>query len=102
MVTKTQVIDFLSSKEIIQEFSKNWIIHISLFWSFARWEQNLNSDLDLLYDISKNSNATLWTIQELEDILVKKLNVSKVDFVNKNKVNPMLKKYIEKDLIVVF
>lgn len=92
----------LSSEEFKQKFISSWITHLSLFGSYARNEATKDSDLDLVYELDWKHITTLWTLQYLEDILVKEFNVKKVDFVSKRKINPYLKPYIEKDLTPIF
>ncbi len=93
---------WLKSEKIKQKFISSGISHLSLFWSYARNEATKESDLDLLYELDWTFSTTLWTLQDLEDILVKKFKVKKVDFVSKRKINPYLKPYIEQDLISIF
>jgi predicted nucleotidyltransferase len=93
---------WLSSEKIKQQFISSGISHLSLFWSYARNEATKESDLDLLYELDWTFKTTLWTLQYLEDILVKKFKVKKVDFVSKRKINSYLKSYIEQDLINIF
>lgn len=92
----------LSSKEIKKKFNSLGISHLSLFGSYARNEATKDSDLDLIIELSSNNQVTLWTLQELQDILVKKIKVKKVDFITKRKINSYLKPYIEKDLVTIF
>ena len=92
----------LQSKEIKDKFISSWISHLSLFWSYARNEATKNSDLDLIIELDWNHNTTLFTLQGLENILIKEIWVKRVDFVSKRKINPYLRPYIEKDIITIF
>jgi predicted nucleotidyltransferase len=102
MSQKEIIIQKLSSFDMKKKFLSSGISHISLFWSFARWENNPESDLDLLYELSPQSNTTLWDLQELEEFIIDSLDVSRVDFVSKKRLNPQLSSYIQKDLIQIF
>jgi len=71
---------------------------VSIFGSYARGEENENSDLDIL--ISLNDDLNLLEIigmeQELEDILG-----MKVQIITDRSIKPQLKEYIYHDLIPV-
>lgn len=102
-MTQSEVIrKKLSSEKIKNRFITSGISHLSLFWSYARNEATKNSDLDLLIELSENSNVTLWTLEELQEMLIKEISVKRVDFVTKRKIKPYLRSYIEKDLIIIF
>lgn len=102
MNTLKTITEILSSEDVKQKFISSWISHIWLFWSYARNEATKDSDLDLLIELDGNNITTIWKIQELEDLLVQKLKIKKVDFVTNKKLNTYLKPYIEKDLIHIF
>lgn len=87
----------------LKDFLKQyWIKHLSVFWSYARWEQKKDSDLDLYITIWEDSNLSLFWLQEIEDKITKELNVPRVDFITNRSVNPNLRKFIKKDLIKIF
>jgi predicted nucleotidyltransferase len=69
---------------------------IAVFGSYARGEQDSESDLDLLIDF--NSQVNLLDIIGLEQELSEILGI-KVDLITLNSVNNRLKPYIQKDLI---
>lgn len=69
---------------------------IAVFGSYARGEQDLESDLDLLIDF--NSQVNLLDIIGLEQELSEILGI-KVDLITLNSVNDRLRPYIQKDLI---
>ncbi len=94
--------NWLKSKKIMQEFISSWISHLSLFWSYARNEATKDSDLDLLYELDWTFKTTFYSLDCLENLLKRKFNIKKVDFVSKKKINPFLKSNIEKDLIPIF
>ncbi len=73
---------------------------IGIFGSFARNEQNPESDLDIL--IHLNSDISLLDLVRMERELSQILG-TKVDLVTEESIkNPKLKKYIEKDLEIIF
>ncbi|WP_299290927.1 nucleotidyltransferase family protein [uncultured Mucilaginibacter sp.] len=71
---------------------------IGIFGSFARGENKPNSDLDILIDFEQDLN--LLEIIGLEQELTEVLGI-KVDLITLKSLNPALKKYIEKDLILL-
>ena len=75
-------------------------VKIGIFGSFAINEQNSESDLDIL--INLNSDISLMDLVRMERELSKILG-TKVDLVTEASIkNPLLKKYIEKDLEIIF
>ena len=69
---------------------------IGVFGSYARGDQESESDLDLLIDF--HSQVNLLDIIGLEQELSEILKI-KVDLVTVNSVNNRLKPYIQQDLI---
>ncbi|MFC3414205.1 nucleotidyltransferase family protein [Algoriphagus hitonicola] len=69
---------------------------IGVFGSYARGEENENSDLDILidFDIKVDLLELIGIEQELSELLG-----IKVDLITLRSVNPSLKPYIESDLI---
>ncbi|MCL2062913.1 MAG: nucleotidyltransferase domain-containing protein [Candidatus Cloacimonetes bacterium] len=61
------------------------IKRVGIFGSYARGEQQANSDLDLLYDYDDaNEHSTddiLSYIEEINDSLIKITNATKIDYV---------------------
>ena len=94
------VITFLKSKECVDFFKKYWIKKVDLFWSYARWEETKNSDLDLL--VSCNEICRFKDFLIIEDFLIKKLNIKFVDIWEHISINKIIWPYIEKDLLTIF
>lgn len=69
---------------------------VGVFGSYARGEENENSDLDILIDFDQKID--LLEIIGLEQELTEILGV-KVDLVTRRSINEALKIYIEADLI---
>ena|SRR5258708_14662956 len=65
-----------------------------IFGSYARGEQNENSDIDILVEFPEGK--TLYDLIELEDRL-KKILQKDVDVVTYNSISQHLKKYIFSD-----
>lgn len=69
---------------------------VGVFGSYARGEESQKSDIDILVDF--NSKINLLDLIGLEQELSEVLGI-KVDLVTFNSLNPLLKPYIEQDLI---
>jgi len=95
-----RIINKLKRKTIKEMFLKNNIEHIYLFWSYARWENKKDSDLDIIYD---TWDKFLWLFQliRLKEDLENKLKI-RLDMVEQTSINKHYKPYIEKDKILIF
>ncbi|SFV60435.1 nucleotidyltransferase [hydrothermal vent metagenome] len=71
---------------------------IYIFGSYAREEQNEQSDIDILIDFDKTPD--LLTFIELEEFLSNRLHKS-VDLVPKRKLKPQLRDTILKEAIAI-
>jgi len=85
---KKQIIDFFKDKDIKK---------VELFGSFARGEQNKNSDIDLLIDFKDG----LFEFVKLKNSLEEKLN-KKVDLVTKDSISPYIWEYVKNDVKVIY
>ncbi|MCK4313076.1 MAG: nucleotidyltransferase family protein [Candidatus Cloacimonetes bacterium] len=72
---------------------------IGIFGSFARNENDKESDIDILVDFRKKINLLDLVGIELD---LSELLGLKVDLVTERSINPKLKKYIYKDLKVIY
>jgi predicted nucleotidyltransferase len=88
-------------KNIILESLKQYNpLFIGLFGSFARNEQNVNSDIDIL--VSFQNGISLLRLIRLEDELSARLG-RKVDLVTAGSIkNKRLKRNISNDLQIIF
>lgn len=81
---------------------------IGIFGSFARNEENANSDIDILYQIENIKDylekysgwKSITHIVEMKEFLKNELQRD-VDFVDKSALDSIANKYIQKDLIYV-
>ncbi len=71
----------------------------SIFGSYARGEQNVNSDLDIIIDAP--DGMTLFDMSGLLNELEDTLGI-KVDLITYGGVHPRIEPYISKDAVVIF
>jgi uncharacterized protein len=84
---------------IIRELLKYKPLLIGIFGSYARNENNSESDLDIL--VSFDSDITLFDIIGLEQELTKKLGI-KVDLVTEKSLSKKIEPYINQNLINIY
>jgi uncharacterized protein len=84
---------------IIRELLQYKPILIGIFGSYARNENNAESDLDIL--VSFDSDITLFDIIGLEQELTKKLGI-KVDLVTEKSLSKKIEPYINQNLINIY
>jgi len=80
-------------KKVVSKFNPKLV---GVFGSYARGEQQRESDLDILVDF--NESVNLIELIGLEQELTELLGI-KVDLVTLKSVNPSLNAYIQQDLI---
>ena len=74
------------------------LTEIALFGSTSREESRMDSDIDILIDLSKNTSADFFNIAfQLQDLF----HPVKVDIVTRKGIKTSYFKSIEKDLIYV-
>lgn len=97
------VIDSLQDKTVQAQLHKYWIKHLRLFGSYAKWKNNISSDIDLLYDFTDQDPSQLdWrglfsALPYLENILKKK-----IDLINIKYIDPLLEEEIMNTKQLVF
>lgn len=88
------------NREIIRNICQdNQIKYLGLFGSYARGDNRPDSDIDLLIEFGdRKSLFDLMRVKkEFEDKLDKE-----VDLVLKNNIKPLVKPYIEQDLMTLY
>lgn len=73
---------------------------LALFGSYSRDEATDKSDVDILFKLKKEQKLSIFKYLKLLTFLENKLQ-HKVDLVREEKIKPMLKEYISKDIIYV-
>lgn len=100
-MNKDSLILLLQKDEIKNILNELWIKHLYLVWSYSRWDNTKDSDIDLVYE--KNTNTRVWWIKFIQNkmLLEKKLN-KKIDLVNINYIYKGIKNNIEKDKVLIY
>jgi len=91
----------LRRPDIKKLFNKNNVKHIYLVWSFSRWEETIDSDIDLIYEEWDRSIWWLFNFIKMKNNL-EKILLKKVDLVDNNSINKYYKKSIEQNKILIF
>lgn len=86
-------------KDIEAICKKNNISFLGLFGSYARGDNTENSDVDLLVEYKKP--MSMFDHVRIQREFEEKLGKS-VDLVTKRSVHPYIKRYVEKDLRVIY
>ena len=94
-------------KELKKLYKENGFLIIGVFGSYAREEENKNSDIDILYTLDKkfiNKYGGWGAITQLEKIkehIKSVLNIKKVDLATSDTHNQILQKTIKDELVYV-
>ena len=97
MKTKRQILNFLSqNKKLFRE--KYHIVRIGLFGSYAREEQNIESDIDLLVEFEDNTQDLFELKLQLKDFFKNQLGIE-VDICREKYIKPRIKKAILKETV---
>ena len=91
MKTKDQILTFLAqNKKLFRD--KYHIVRIGLFGSYARGEQNTNSDIDLLVEFEENTQDLYDLKMQLKDFFRIQLGIE-VDICREKYIKPRIKKF---------
>lgn len=99
MTSQLEIVQFLKSNKsfICSEFH---ITRIGIFGSYARNEQNDESDIDILIELEHHTQGVFdlkWALREFLEQHFKR----SVDICNVKHIKPFAKEYILKDAIYV-
>jgi hypothetical protein len=95
--TRDQILSFLSqNKKLFQD--KFHIVRIGLFGSYARGEQNINSDIDLLVEFEDNTQDLYELKIQLKDFFKKNIGIE-VDICREKYIKPRIKNSILKETV---
>ncbi|MEO8149857.1 MAG: nucleotidyltransferase domain-containing protein [Bacteroidia bacterium] len=93
---ENQIVQKINTYLESQPVDKAWI-----FGSYARNQQNDNSDIDLMISFSKNSKITLFKYADML-LALEKITGRKVDLVEEGQIKYWAKAYVEKDKILIY
>jgi predicted nucleotidyltransferase len=97
MKTKDQILMFLAqNKDLFRD--KYHIIRIGLFGSYARGEQNIDSDIDLLVEFEENTQDLYDLKLQLKDFFLKTIGVE-IDICREKYIKPRIRKQILKETV---
>jgi predicted nucleotidyltransferase len=83
------------------ELQARGILHLALFGSTARDEADEKSDVDLAAEYDETKGLSLLDVSRLQLDLQDLFGV-RVDLIQRNRIKPILRPYIEKDLVDAF
>ena len=95
----TKLVQELQQDKYKTMYQKQGINYLGLFGSEARGEARPDSDIDLLIDF--NTSKTLFDLADVK-IFFQELLHKKVDLVMRDSIKPLIKPYIEEDLITLY
>ncbi len=97
MKTRDQILAFLKqNKKLFRD--RYHIIRIGLFGSYARGDQNVNSDIDLLVEFEENTQDLYDLKLQLKDFFQKSLGIE-IDICREKYIKPRIKKSILKETV---
>lgn len=73
-----------------------------LYGSYAKGNQQPESDIDLLYELPEGSHMPLMRLQKLQNYISNLLAINKVEVVNRKYINPVVLKDVQKYAITIF
>jgi predicted nucleotidyltransferase len=95
--TRDQILTFLSqNKKLFRD--RYHIIRIGLFGSYARGEQNLNSDIDLLVEFEDNTQDLYDLKIQIKEFIKESLGIE-VDICREKYIKPRIKSFILKETV---
>lgn len=97
---KNSILNYLKSKKEI--FKKEYgITTLGLYGSYARDEATEDSDVDIFYNTNENFSMGFIEFDSFLDKIKEELHIKKLDFVNLDSMQPIIKYYAKKDFIYV-
>lgn len=100
MKTRDQILTFLSqNKKLLRD--KYHIVRIGLFGSYARGDQNANSDIDLIVEFEENTQNLYELKLQLKDFFRSHLGVE-IDICREKYIKPRIKSSILKETVYAY
>lgn len=99
MISRKEILDFLSENK--DHFRDQYhIVKIGLFGSYARNEQTMLSDIDLVVEFEENTQNLYDLKRAIKEYIREKLNIE-VDIAREKYLKPRYKKSIIKETYYV-
>ncbi len=99
MLTQKEIIHFLKEKKE-ELFLKYHIVKLGLFGSFARNQENENSDIDLIVEFQPNTENLSEKKAMIKSLVERQFN-RKVDLCREKYIKPYFKSFILESVIYV-
>lgn len=99
MLTKNEILEYLKNNKNVF-FAQFHLTKIGLFGSYARDEQNPNSDIDILIERTPDAKNIFDLDWELQKLLKNQFN-REVDICTEKYIKPFAKSFILRDAIYV-
>ena len=99
MLTQQNILNFLNENKLFLREHFH-VVKIGIFGSFARNEQNSDSDIDILIEMDNNISNVYDLKWDLREFLENQFH-REVDICNAKHIKPYAKDYILKDAIYV-
>ena len=97
MTTRDQILSFIAqNKNLFRE--RFHIVRIGLFGSYARGDQKVDSDIDLLVEFEENTQDLFELKSQLKDFFKDKFEIN-VDICREKYIKPWIKKTILKETV---
>lgn len=97
MKSRDQILAFLKqNKSLLRE--RYHIIRIGLFGSYARGDQNINSDIDLLVEFEENTQDLYDLKLQIKEFFQDRLGIE-IDICREKYIKPRIKKSILKETV---
>ncbi len=100
MKTRDQILTFLTENKKLFR-NKYHIVRIGLFGSYARGEQNPDSDVDLLVEFEENTQDLYELKIQLKEFFYKQLGIN-VDICREKYIKPRFKSFILKETVYAY
>ena len=88
-------------KESKSDFEKEFgIDKMAVFGSYARGDNSISSDIDIIYSLKEGKKLSFDRYLELEERLQNRFD-SKIDLINEKRLNPLVRIYAQREFIYV-
>ncbi len=99
--TTASIIKKLKQKKLVSYMQEHNIKHIRLAGSFSRWEQNTDSDIDIVYEEFDSSNPSIELLS-MPKILQSDYFWRSVDLLYKNGINRHIRESVLNHMIPIW